>query len=170
MRKLVVFFLVAAILVGCGFHLRGSAGSYQLPYASIFLAMPENNDVTIGLRRYLAALPTTKVLSDREKAEAVFQQVADNREKSILSLSAQGQVREFRLRATYSFRILDNKGREIVPVNEISLQRDITFNDSAILAKDQEEALLWRDINTDLVAQIMRRISVVKPKLTDPDD
>ena len=120
--------------------------------------------------RYLSAVPTTKVVSKVAEAEAVFQQVADKREKVILSLNAQGQVREFRLQATYSFRILDNQGREIVPVNEISLQRDITFNDSAILAKDQEEALLWRDINYDLVSQIMRRLSIVKPKLTDSDD
>lgn len=169
MRKLVVLFIAVVLLAGCGFQLRGSSGA-QLPYKSIYLSMPDNNDVTIALRRYLAAIPTTELMSSKDKAEAVFVQVADKREKSILSLNTSGQVREFRLQAIYSFRVLDAQGREIVPVNEITLMRDFTFNDSTILAKDLEEALLWRDINYDLVSQIMRRLSIVKPKLTDPDD
>lgn len=167
MRKLVVVLIAALALAACGFQLRGSSGN-QLPYKSIFLAMPDNTDVAIALRRYLAAVPTTQLVRERDKAEAIFQQVADRREKTILSLNAQGQVREYRLQATYSFRILDNRGREIVPLNEITLLRDITFNDSAILAKNLEENLLWRDINYDLVSQIMRRLSIVKPK--DPED
>jgi len=166
MRKLVVV-VIAALLAACGFQLRGSSGN-PLPYRSIYLAMPDNTDVAIALRRYLAAVPTTQLVRDKDKADAVFQQVADRREKTILSLNAQGQVREYRLQAIYSFRVLDPKGREIVPVNEITLLRDITFNDSAILAKNLEENLLWRDINYDLVSQIIRRLSIVKPK--SPED
>lgn len=168
MRKLLALILVA-ILAGCGFQLRGAA-SGQLPYSTLYIALPENSDVGIALRRYIASLKTTRLTKTAEEAEAVFQQVADRREKAILSLNVQGQVREYRLQANYSFRIVDSKGRELVPVNELNLMRDITFNDSAILAKDQEEALLWRDINTDLVAQILRRLSIVKPKLASDDD
>lgn len=164
MRRLSVLFLLAAVLVaGCGFHLRGTF-SGQLPYKTIYVNLPENSDLGISLRRYIASLPTTKLANSAKEAEAVFEQVADRREKAILSVNAQGQVREYRLQANYSFRIVDSTGRELVPVNEINLMRDITFSDANILAKDQEEALLWRDINTDLVSQILRRLSIVKPK------
>jgi outer membrane lipopolysaccharide assembly protein LptE/RlpB len=55
----------------------------------------------------------------------------------------------------------------LVEPNEINLNRDISFDDSNILAKDLEEGLLWRDMNSDLVNQIMRRLSIIKPKNPD---
>lgn len=163
MRRLTVLFLLAALVAGCGFHLRGTF-SGQLPYKSMYVDLPENSDVGIALRRYIKASGSTTLAASAKEAEAVFAQVADRREKAILSVNAQGQVREYRLQANYSFRLVDHQGRELVPVNDINLVRDITFNDSAVLAKGQEEALLWRDITNDLVAQILRRLSIVKPK------
>lgn len=169
MRKLIALFLIALLLSACGFQLRGSFRG-QLPYESLYIDLPDDSDVGISLRRQIAALGHTRLAKDKESATAVFQQVTDRREKSILSLNASGQVREYRLQTTYSFRIVDPKGRELVPANEIILMRDITFNDNVILAKDQEETLLWRDINFDLVSQIMRRLSIVKPKKPGDDD
>lgn len=169
MRKLIAFCLITLLLSACGFQLRGTFRG-QLPYESLYIDLPENSDVGISLRRQIAALGNTRLARNKESATAIFQQVTDRREKSILSLNAAGQVREYRLQTTYSFRIVDPKGRELVAANEIILMRDITFNDNVVLAKDQEEALLWRDINFDLVAQIMRRLSIVKPKPPGSDD
>ena len=42
------------------------------------------------------------------------------------------------------------------------LTRDVTFNDTEILAKEQEEQLLFRDMQTDMVQQIMRRLAAAK--------
>lgn len=156
--------LLLALLSACGFHLRGGQ-SAQLPYASLYVDLPRHSEIGVALRRYIAATGNTRVAERREEAEAVFQQVSDTREKAILSLNASGQVREYRLQTRYRFRIVDKTGRQLVPVNEINLSRDVTFSDSAILAKEQEEALLWRDINSDLLGQILRRLSIVKPKL-----
>ena len=167
MRKLVVLFIAAVLLAGCGFQLRGTY-SGQLPYKTFYVNLPENSDLGVALRRYIRALPGTQLMDRPEQAEAIFEQIADRREKTILSVNASGQVREYRLQAIYSFRIVDSKGRQLVPVNELTLMRDITFNDSSVLAKNQEENLLWRDINTDLVMQILRRLSIVKPK--NPED
>ena len=51
-----------------------------------------------------------------------------------------------------------------------SITGDISFDDSNILAKDLEEGLLWRDMNNDLVNQIMRRLTIIKPKNPDEED
>ncbi|MCA1938350.1 MAG: LPS assembly lipoprotein LptE, partial [Dechloromonas sp.] len=93
-----------------------------------------------------------------------FVQLDDNRQKSILSVNAQGRVREYRLQLNYSFRLVNATGQEIVSPVDIVMTRDISFNDSQVLAKDIEENLLWRDMNNDLVNQIMRRLSLIKPK------
>ena len=79
-------------------------------------------------------------------------------------------MREYRLQMTYTFRIVNQKGQELVPSNEIALTRDISFDDSNILAKELEEGLLWRDMNNDLVNQIMRRLSIIKPKNPDLEE
>ena len=79
-------------------------------------------------------------------------------------------MREYRLQLTYSFRMVNAKGQVLVAPNEISLSRDITFDDSNVLAKDLEENLLWRDMNNDLVNQIMRRLSIIKPKNPDEEE
>ena len=76
-------------------------------------------------------------------------------------LNSSGQVREFQLRLRFSFRLRTLAGRELIPASEIALQRDISFNESAVLAKEAEEALLYRDMQSDVVQQVMRRLAAV---------
>jgi LPS-assembly lipoprotein len=167
--RLLFALILAAALAGCGFHLRG-AGSGNLPYKTMYIALPDTADVNIWLQRYIRASGSTQIVEDAKSAEAIFQQLGDSRVKSILSVNAQGRVSEYRLQLTYTFRVVNQKGQILVPSNEIALTRDISFNDSNILAKDLEEGLLWRDMNNDLVNQIMRRLSIIKPKNPDLED
>ena len=168
MRFLLALVLAAA-LTGCGFHLRG-AGSGNLPYRTMHIELPETADVNIWLQRYIRASGSTRIVDDAESAEAIFQQLADGHQKSILSVNASGRVREYRLQLNYSFRIVNRQGKVLVPPNEINLTRDITYDDSNVLAKNLEENLLWRDMTNDLVNQIMRRLSIVKPQNPDLED
>jgi LPS-assembly lipoprotein len=165
MRFLSVLILTA-VLAGCGFQLRGS-GSSQMPYKTMYIALPETADVRIWMQRYIRAGGSTRIVDSAAEAEAVFQQLQDSRGQTILSVNAQGRARELRLTLTYRFRIVDAKGRELVAPNEVSLSRDITYDDSNVLAKDLEQSLLWRDMNNDLVNQIVRRLTIIKPKNPD---
>jgi LPS-assembly lipoprotein len=161
--------ILAAALAGCGFHLRG-AGSSKLPYQTMYISLPETADVNIWLRRYIRSTGSTQVVDDAESAEAIFQQLTNNRQKSILSVNTLGRVREYRLQLSYTFRVVNQKGQVLVAPNEVTLTRDVTYDDSNILAKNQEEDLLWRDMTNDLVNQIMRRLSIIKPKNPDQED
>ena len=164
--RLLLALIIAVAVTGCGFHLRG-VGSGNLPYKTMYIALPDTADVNIWLQRYIKASGSTEIVEDAKAADAIFQQLGDNRLKTILSVNAQGRVREYRLQLTYTFRIVNQKGQVLVPPNEVALTRDISFDDSNILAKDIEEGLLWRDMNNDLVNQIMRRLSIIKPKNPD---
>jgi LPS-assembly lipoprotein len=161
-RRRLLALLPAAALAGCGFQLRGSGAA--MPYKTLYIALPETADVRIWMERYISASGQTRIVDKAADAEAVFQQLQDSRVKTILSVNAQGRVREYRLQLTYRFRLVDSKGRELVGPNEIALSRDVTYDDSTVLAKDLEEGLLWRDMNNDLVNQIVRRLSIIKPK------
>jgi LPS-assembly lipoprotein len=47
---------------------------------------------------------------------------------------------------------------------ELFQQRDLSFTESAALSKEIEQGILYRDMQTDIVQQIMRRLSAVKPR------
>jgi Rare lipoprotein B len=92
----------------------------------------------------------------------VFTLLGEAREKNILSLSGTGRVREYQLRYRLAFRVHDLKGREFIAPTEVVLVRDISFSDERVLAKEQEEALLYRDMQNDMVQQLMRRLAAAK--------
>ena len=158
-----LFVLMLASLAACGFELRGSGGTYNMPFKSIYLGFPDTSSLGTELRRNLRAGDRVLVVKDADKAEARFEVVSENRSKSILSLNAQGRVREYLLNYTLVFRVLDNKGDELLGPTEIALKRPLAFNESQVLAKEAEEALLYRDMQGDLVQQILRRLAAVKP-------
>jgi len=157
MKKSLV--LVAALFTSaCGFQLRGTA---DLPFDSIFVPAAHQG-VALDIKRNIQSGTRTKVVDDAVAAQAILQFTQEVREKHILSLSGTGRVREFQLRYRVGFRVHDGKGADYVPQSVIQLTRDVTFNDAEILAKEQEEQLLFRDMQTDMVQQIMRRLAAAK--------
>jgi LPS-assembly lipoprotein len=160
-------FCLTLLLTACGFQLRGA---YNLPYESLFISLPDASVIGAGLKRQIRAGGGTRLVDTMEEAQGTFLQVTELRERQILSLSSAGRVREVRLRFRYAFRIVDAKGRELIPTTGVELARDITYDDSAVLAKEQEEQLLWRDMENDLVQQLLRRLAAVKPTLPKEAD
>ncbi len=84
------------------------------------------------------------------------------REKIVVGLNATGEVRDFQLRSRIRFRVRTPGGNDLIPETELLQLRDITFNEGAVLAKEAEESLLYRDMQTDLVQQIMRRLAAIR--------
>lgn len=152
------------LLAACNFHLRGSGEQYALPFKTVYLGMPDNSPLGIELARNIRGNGQTEVVRDAKSAQAVIEVLAESRDKAILSLNFQGRVREYSLTYSLRFQVKDGKGRELLAPNEISLKRTISFNESQVLAKEAEEALLYRDMQTDLVQQIIRRLATIKPE------
>jgi LPS-assembly lipoprotein len=155
--------LTVALLAGCGFQLRGASGQYRMPFQSIWLAFPDTSALGTELKRNLRAGDVVAIESDPAKAQALFDVLSEQRGKSILSLNSQGRVREYLLTYTLVFRVRNASGTELLGPTEISLKRNIAFNEAQVLAKEAEEALLYRDMQADLVQQIMRRLAAIKP-------
>ena len=156
-----VLTLLLAVMAGCGFQLRGS---YTLPYESLYIAGSEYSLVIAGLKRAIRAAGSTRLADTAQDAQATFLPTAEAKEPIILSLSGSGRVREKRLRYRYGYRIVDVKGRDLVLPGMIELTRDLSYADSDVLAKTQEEDLLWRDMENDLIQQLMRRLAAAKPQ------
>jgi len=148
----------ACLLTACGFHLRGE---YNVPFASVFLSTAGASQVAITLRRELSNSPT-RLMPSAKDAEAQLNITDEKRERIILSLSGAGRVREYQLKLYVRYQLVDNKGAVPIPTSEIQLQRIMTYDDSQVIAKQQEEALLYKDMEVDAANQILRRMTAIK--------
>lgn len=147
------------LLAGCGFRLRGTA---DVPFETIHVP-GATAGIALDLKRNIESGTRARVVDDPKAAQALLQVTEEARSREILSLTSAGRVREFQLRYRVGFRVHDGKGGEFVPVSVIQLTRDMTYSDAEILAKEQEEQLLFRDMRTDMVQQILRRLASAKP-------
>ncbi|HZF22977.1 MAG TPA: LPS assembly lipoprotein LptE [Burkholderiales bacterium] len=153
-------FLVAMTLSACGFQLRGQAA---IPFQTVRVEAPGFSAFANDLERAIRAGSKTRIVESRDQAEAVVQIVGESQEKHILSLSSGGKVREFELLYRIAYRLTNRAGVDLALPGEIVLRRDMTYDDTVVLAKESEELLLFRDMKTDAVQQMLRRLSLVKP-------
>ena len=80
----------------------------------------------------------------------------------MVSLTATGAVREFQLRIRFAFKVLTPAGRELLPQAEILREIDQSYSESAALSKEQEALMLYQNMQSDIVQQVMRRLATVK--------
>jgi LPS-assembly lipoprotein len=164
-RYLFAFALGASLLAGCGFKLRSSQ---TFAFETVAVTPESGGAVASELVRYLGN--KVRPLAPPKGGEApqvIVDILQELREKTVVAVNATGQVREFQLRIRVKFRMRTPQGRELISDSEVTQQRDISFNESAVLAKEAEEGLLYRDMQSDIVQQLLRRLAAVK-SLTTP--
>jgi LPS-assembly lipoprotein len=117
------------------------------------------------LKRNLKSIGNLEVISDAreiERADVILEILQELQEKVILSRTSTGTVREFTLRLRVNFRLRTRSGDELIPETEIVQEREISFSETAALSKEAEEQLLYRDMRSDLVQQLIRRIAAAR--------
>ncbi|MDQ2927227.1 MAG: LPS assembly lipoprotein LptE [Caldimonas sp.] len=158
-RRFVVTLAVAA-LSGCGFELKKPP---ELRFKTILLTgFPARSPLADELKRNIDASTTTHVVEALKDAEVVLQALTDEREKSVVATTAANLVREYELRSRFRFQLRTANGKELLPASEILLKRELTYTESAALAKEQEEASLYRAMQSDIVSQVLRRLASVQ--------
>jgi LPS-assembly lipoprotein len=149
-------------LVGCGFELRKPP---NYVFSTLYSSIPIVSPFGVKLKRSLESSGQVEVISDPrevERAQVIFDQLFEVREKVIVGRTSTGAIREFQLRLRYRFRVRSKSGIELIPDTEITLNRDINFNETGALSKESEEALLYKDMENDLVLQIQRRLAAIR--------
>lgn len=146
---------IVLMLGACGFQLRGSA---DLPYDTLHVAAPNTSAFASEIRRSVTASSKTRVVNNPKEAQATLHILAEIREKAIQALSGGGRVREFQLRYRITYRLMDKDNKELRPTTQIMLHRDLSYNDTDTLSKESEESLLYRDMQTDAVSQLLRQL------------
>ena len=149
--------MLCMALAACGFQLRGQA---SLPFDSLYVSGPQQfaNQVARAVR----AGSQTRIASNRNEAEVTLEILNELRERAILSLSAGGRAREITLTYRVNYRVYSQKRKDYIQTSEIVLRRDVSYTDTDVIAKEQEEALLYRDMQNDAVQQLVRRLQAAR--------
>jgi LPS-assembly lipoprotein len=154
--RLAAALALVAALAGCGFQLRGDA---PMGIKSIHVTTVGTSSVATEVRRRLSGGPT-KLSPTLKDAEAHLRINAETPEKSILTLTGAGRVYEYQLRLRVEYQVSDAAGRMILETTQLELRRNLTFSETAPLAKEAEEAQLYADMRQEAAAIILRRIAV----------
>lgn len=162
-RTLLTWMATAPLLAACGFRLRGVP---EFAFRSLYIAAPAASPLARELLRTLqgsgGALAVSRDPAQLAQSEAIMDLVSEQRERVVVAFNSSGQVRELQLRLRVKFKLRTPEGDELIPVTELLQTRDVSYNESIALAKEAEEALLFRNMQTDIVQQLMRRLSAAQ--------
>ncbi len=153
------------VLGGCGFKLRG-ATSLAFSRLQLVGASPQT-PLGQELRRQLGG--RVQLLEPPAPVQVVLRVDGAQREKIVTGLTSAGLVRELVLRLRVRFALATAQGRSLIEPTDLVLQRDLSTNESAALAKAREEEEIFRVLERDVVLQIIRRLEAVVLPPTDAE-
>lgn len=131
-----------------------------MPFDTLFIGIPDTTQFGADVRRALrAASPNTKLVATPKEAQAILQQVAETRSLREVSLNAQGRVEEYELGINYTFRLIDAKGRALIPDTTLSIYREMPYDDQVVQAKQGQIETLYKTMQRDLVSRLLRRMT-----------
>jgi len=160
MKRVAAIMLFAVLAVsGCGFHLQGRQPlPTQFEYTYIDTT-DEQTDFVQDLRKALIATGS-KVIPTKGSSGATISVHEDELIEKILSVDARNIPSEYEL--TYHVKFSVHSGEKaLIDHEEISVTRDITFDEAQLLAKEREQEILREGLARDLVAMVMRRLAAL---------
>jgi len=160
MTRIAAVMLFAALSVsGCGFHLQGRQPLPQDFEYTYIDTKDEQTDFVQDLRKALIATGS-KVIRTKGSSGATISVHEDELTEKILSVSARNIPTEYELTYRVEFSV-NAGGKALIEHEAVSATRDITFDETQLLAKEREQEILREGLARDLVAQVMRRLAAL---------
>ena len=146
-------------LAGCGFALKGA--NQALPFKMVQLQAQSNSFLAQDIQKKLIAQGIALSIDP----QAIVPRIGlnqESRERTVLTTSTNGRVREYRLKHTVTVQVWDGQGRVWLQPITYSQTRDLSFNESQLFAKETEEAQLYKDMADELLAVVLRRLDATR--------
>lgn len=163
-RSALIVFLSVAV-AGCGFNLRGSQQFGSELVGQLYLEEQGNTSILQPLRQALTAQQVrfATIRSDADTIVVLSDEVISRR---VASVSSSGKVSEYELLHAVDLQTIravdgvkagqlelprDNQPKE----KTISVARDYTYDETDVLAKDDEERILRGEMADELVRHLV---------------
>lgn len=155
-----VFLVASAFLAACGWQLQGAT---RLPesVALVYIDPADPySDFSRVLRRTLIDAGA-RVVENRAAASAVINVRNDKFGQSVVSVSALNIPQEYQVYYNIEYAVSVN-GKEAIEPHAIGLTRNYSYDERAMLAKQEEESVLRAALARDLAGQVLRRMAALK--------
>jgi LPS-assembly lipoprotein len=146
----------ALALGGCGFRLQG-AGTLPEDGRRVYVATSDElTSFAVELRRAIER-SGGEIVRSSNAAQTVVRIRRDQSGRRVLSVSARNTPQEYEVFYNVEYTV-DRDGREIAELQPLELIRNLSFEESQLLAKDREEAILRDAMARDLALLVVRRL------------
>ncbi|MDR0934611.1 MAG: hypothetical protein LBM56_05970 [Burkholderiaceae bacterium] len=160
-RGILIALLGAFLLSACGFALRGSGGSYKLPFKTVYMNLGTTSLFGATFKRHIES-SGAKIVEDKKQADIQLEILDNQRIREVLSRSTAGRVREYALFFRFRFQIKDHSNKIVMGPVEILLRRTQTYSESEAYAKEKEADMLYEEMENDVMLQLIRRLANVR--------
>ncbi|MDH5191097.1 MAG: LPS assembly lipoprotein LptE [Gammaproteobacteria bacterium] len=151
------------ILEGCGFRMRGSVDVPVDMPTTFVQGTDQYRGITPAIKRILRG-SGVNLTEDPKRAELVLKIYDEKQTRRVLSVGASNaKVREYELNYQVDFG-LERSGKALVDKQTISLMRDYTFDETAVNAKRNEENMLYKDMQSNAIRQLLQRVQIIMAK------
>ena len=156
LHRLISLLAVLMLVTSCGFQLQTRA---DLPPEMARTRLEIQSPYSEFARRLESYLEQNGVQVVTVMRDAAVLEVPVNRmRKEIQSIGDNARVREFLIRHTIEFRLLDSEGNELIPLQTFEQSRVYSFNKQDILAAEREDEFLRNDLSDSLARMVVRRL------------
>lgn len=156
-KKLLIGLMVLSLcLVGCGFKMRGQA---ETPFQTLYTNIPKQTPFGIYIFRLLkAGSPNLTIVDTPDQADVTLTQLSFSRNRTEVSLDANGKIEEYELGLVFRFTVSDRQGNILVEPSLLSATRLLPYDENEASAKSAEMSLLYSDMEKSIADRLYRRI------------
>lgn len=156
--SLAVMTLAVTLVSGCGFHLRGKVA---LSKDLTPLAISGNDDGLVAVLKEALEFSGTPVVDSAASAQAVLRLTKSRVRRQVRTTDSRGLATAYRLHYRVRYDVLNRAGEVIVKGSRLSQSRDLDFDASQILTKEDEQRFLIEDMQREIAQNILRTLSVL---------
>jgi len=149
--------IALSLLAGCGFHLQGALTTPAAMQRTYIEPVERNSLFHRELQVQLRAAGVELVESPAE-ATAILTISIDETDQRVLSVSTRNVPTEFEVYYTVEYGLISGEESLLAP-QYLTLTRDYTYDETLVLGKAREEALMRDAIVQDIVRIVLKQFS-----------
>jgi LPS-assembly lipoprotein len=149
--------LALCSLCACGWRLQGTAQLPEIMAVTYLQSADRFTEFDRALREALTA-SGVRLTEERAPATATVRILKDETGQRVLSVSARNTPEEYAVFYAVEYSV-SSGGAELIEPQRLELSRDYSYDETAVLAKQREQAVLRAALARELAAQVVRRLA-----------
>lgn len=154
--------VLALSLSACGFHLRGESKMHT-SFSQLALKGREGQ----AFRQVLVGKLEKSGVTLDNSAPYTIQLLDEKSERRVSAYSTRAKSAGFELKRIITFKIIGPRQKEeSVVETELFSRRHLLFREDQVVGKQDEEAMLWHEMDQELAERIIRKLEAIHTEPT----